>query len=217
MHPIRRLLAEFENRDKLPIEPDEVRRWIEQNGFCDELVIYYPNCDPEAFNGIYIEKQGRESVRRTSPYGDLIYTREIFVNDNQPLVEKRLAEVKEQVHILDVKSQRTTTRGGVDSLINFAATGVGAPSEGSREEELLTDLIVADIAAQILFPMAMRNRLKQAHADQKITIPKIAAQAVLSEVLIERMLEEDWPAVCSHTSFICDMMSRPINAVSAAE
>ena len=41
MHPIRRLINEFEDRSAFPIEPDDVRQWIVDNGFCDKFIVHY--------------------------------------------------------------------------------------------------------------------------------------------------------------------------------
>lgn len=191
MHPIRRLIQHFESQVNWPIEPADVQKWVTDNGFCDEFIIHYVECDPRAFDGIYVERQGAIQIRHAVVYGEPIIGREIFVNTRQPEGYKRLAEVKETLHILDMCSQRTNTKEGVNSMISYAATRLKLPTDDGS----LTDIMAVPQALAILFPWKMRELLKDKYDAGLISAEELAQTAKLPVAFVELVLSERWEAV----------------------
>lgn len=191
MQPIRRLITAFESRTKLPVEPEEVRQWIVANGFCDEIQIHYVDCDPKAFEGMYVARQGGEYQRRVSPYGEMITVREIFINANVDLPMRRLAEVKEQLHILDANGQCSNSPASIDAMIAFAATRVDLKPEAG----VITDVLAMPLAMAVLFPIAAQRLLKPKYDAGLISLEEIASIAVLPPPLIELAMSDGWETV----------------------
>lgn len=125
---IRRLIHAFEDIVDLHVEPDDVRKWIIENGLCDEIVFHYVDTDPALFNGIFIERHV-DFIQATGVYREPKHCREIFVCDRQEEDMRRFTEVKEMLHILDRAEEQTTTLVGINGLINYAATHL-APVRG---------------------------------------------------------------------------------------
>jgi hypothetical protein len=188
MHPIRRLINDFEGRTQWPVEPADVQQWVIDQGFCDQFLIHYVDCDPRAFDGIYLERQGNEIVERRGVYGELIYTREIFINNRQPEPQRRVAEVKETLHILDRAGQKTTTLDGINDMISFAATRMKIGGDAGA----LTDIMALPQALAVLFPLKARELIKPKYDQGLISADELALTARLPVAYVELVLSDRW-------------------------
>ena len=188
MHPIRQLIQHFEDQLEWPIEPADVQLWVTQNGYCDEFIIHYVDCDARAFDGIYVHRQGNIQTRHAAVYGEPIIGREIFVNARQPEDLKRVAEVKETLHILDRCQQQTNTRAGVDDMISYAATRLKLGNDNGA----LTDVMAVPQALAILFPWKMRELLKPKYEAGSISAEELAQTAKLPVAYVELVLSDRW-------------------------
>ncbi|WP_426036545.1 hypothetical protein [Brevundimonas sp. DC300-4] len=170
------------------MEPADVQEWVIKNGFCDEFIIHYVDCDPAAFDGLYLERQGNELIRHAVVYGEPIFAREIFINERLHEAQRRVAEVKETLHILDQCGQKTTTKRGVDDMISFAATRMKLGHDGGA----LTDVMALPQALAVLFPWAARELIKPKYDEGLISAEELAQTARLPVAYIELVLSDRW-------------------------
>lgn len=188
MHPVRKLLLAFEDRDDFPIEPDDVRKWIIDNGYCEGFIVHYVDCDPLAFDGIYVERQGGELIRHDVPYGEPKRMREIFINVRLPRERQRIAEVKESIHILDAIAQQTSTIEDINKMVAYAAKKVKL----SADNGALADFIAFPQALAVLFPYECRRLLLPSYAQGKLSADEIAQVAELPEAYVELVMSPEW-------------------------
>lgn len=188
MSAIRKLIEAFAEQIELPIEPRDVQAWVTRSGYCDRFNIYYVDCDPEAFDGIYVERQGGEFIEHDAPYGEPMRVREIFVNGRLPLEQRRVAEVKETLHILDAIGQATNTPEGVSTMIRYSATRVKLGSDFGA----ITDVMAMPQALAVLLPKAALDLIRPAFEAGKLTIDEIADIAKLPAAYVELVLSDAW-------------------------
>lgn len=189
MNAIRQLINHFEDMIELHVEPDDVRKWIIEHGFCDEVTFYYVDTDPKLFNGLFIERH-LIGTKATGVYSEPLICREIFICKNAPDDERRLTEVKELLHILDRKEEHTSKYGQIEALIEYAATHLELPNEDGG----ISDAFAEYRALAILFPWEVRNLLKPAYDAKKISSDEIADLAKVPEIYIRLAMSERWEA-----------------------
>jgi len=193
MHPIRRLIHDFEDLVNLPVEPDDVRKWIVDHGFCDEVRVHYVDCDPLAFDGLYIERQGGALIEHHAAYGAPHIVREIFINKNLSVERRRLAEVKECLHILDALIQRSATLDKINDMIVFAATRMRLKEKvDGPDVGMWADIAAFPQALAILFPWETRHLLKPKFDAGQLSSAEIADMVELPVAYVETVLSDQW-------------------------
>jgi hypothetical protein len=165
-----------------------VRQWIINEGFCDEIIVHYVDCDPTAFDGFYVQR--RLTISRPGVYADPVITREIFINRNLSEENRRVAEIKETLHILDIPLECTVNPASVKKVIDYAATRVNL----SAEPGAIQDVVALPQALAILFPWEMRRLLRPHVEAGNVSVEEIAQVLRIPEVYAGLVLSDEWEA-----------------------
>lgn len=191
---VKKLIAEFSTKEKLPIELKEVEKALRANGVeADEEIYYFYDVElpPDSFAGfVHSEK---------IPFGAddwrLLHTI-TYAKMGEPM--ERLVCCKEMLHILDPDYLKANTIETVNRLIseiilppdftNFVNNGAHANS----------DMIGIAHAIAVLMPLAAIEILRPALKAGKISIERIAEIAELPIFAVSAAMSDPWPDFHAH-------------------
>ena len=177
--------------DWLPTDVDtHVKPEVIKLGVTDEIYFWADSkLNPEILRG---EIQHWD-YPEWSPRIDPVRVADITYSQQMPHEWQRLVCCKELLHIIDPIETRVTKPEEIDHLIERIVLPADLQDPFTDGIHALTDRVAIIYAAAILFPLASREILLEAHSKKKLSIPKIAQIAELPARYAALVMSETWP------------------------
>ena len=182
------LIAYFSKKTRLPVDLNEVKDWLLQRSYQDEINFLPSDLDTGVIRGFL------KRVRRK--YGWDIETRDIsniYYDQSQGADWINLVVAKELIHILD--AARCSTKEEYEKLRKSLALPNDLKNMLSSPDFALMDKLGSIPAAAILLPLAARELLLPAYEAKVLTDEIIAELAVIPIQHVRSVMSSDWPDV----------------------
>ena len=146
------LIAHFKDCIELPIKVDDVRRWIIDNGFQEEIIFNPTDSNPAILKGLTVQYITRDTV-----YGDpkrvTLITYPLKLNS----CWERFVCCKEMIHILDSKESRTAS----SEEINDLTLSLTSPNENrTTSPALIADESAIISSLRVLAPISIIDAIR---------------------------------------------------------
>lgn len=188
-----KLINEFAKREVVPVEVDEIVDFIRKLGVADE--IYFWDAD---FNTDIVK--GTLHHWEYPVEGWTVRVADIHTAKSLTIQEKRLAQAKELLHVLDLRVDRVNTLEDVDALIEKIVLPPALIDPTTDGDHVLSDRIAILHVVAVLLPMATRNLLLPKLREGKITLDGIAELVAIPKLYVAVAMSDDWTS--THQSMI---------------
>jgi hypothetical protein len=155
--------------DDLPVEINQIRDVIINNGFQDEIIITGQPAEPRVIRGMFYQYTTREYV-----YSLPTLCTMIIYNTNLPLEWQRLAAAKELVHIFDRSAEKTNDPDEVMGMIDRLLGPMATDDATQQNLMALTDQIALYKCLPWLIPAAAREKCCELIAQGVTTAERVA-------------------------------------------
>jgi hypothetical protein len=180
-----KLINEFAKREIVPVEVDEVVAYIRALGIVDE--IYFWDAD---FNTRFVK--GTLHLWEYPMEGWTNRVADVYTAKSDTVEERRLAQTKELLHILDQRIDRVNTPEDVAGLIGKIVLPANLMDAATDGDHALSDRIAILHAVAVLFPITARDMLLPMFRDKKITVGEIAKLVALPEPYVTFAMSDVW-------------------------
>ena len=195
-----KLVQKFSVRETVPVEVEHIVEFIRQLGIKDEIYFWEADFDPTILKATIIHWEYPDGN------GGIVTVADIHTARSLPPHEKRLAQAKELLHILDPEYHRVNTLEDVEALIekivlppelvDFNLDGVHANSDRAAMIHVIA----------VMFPWAARELLMGPLRDNKITLDRIADILDLPVNYVAFAMSDYWPPI--HNSMMAPERAR---------
>jgi hypothetical protein len=182
-----KLLSSYHIRENLPVDVQEVARFLIEKCGCQDSIIFHPEVmEIGALRGMYLQYTTRPGVYAAPELETLI-----IYPSNEPPEWQRMICAKELIHVCDGKSARTNSAQEVDDLIDKLLGPLSTDDYGLADLMASVDRIALYQALAILFPWGARE-IALAKIANGVTEQQIASWAELPMSLVKLVLSEAW-------------------------
>lgn len=187
--PIYRLIEQFENNTKLPIDLDAASSWIVQNGIQNEINFIPVELETGVIRGFV--KRYKRHKGGWDPDPDLIS--DIYYAENQSHDWQNIVCAKELLHVLDgacvnskEKFEKLTQRLSLPNDLQHLL---------EDPDYVMIDKFGTSPASALLLPMAARELLLPAYGQGLITASEIAKLAEMPVQHVRTVMSDSWPQI----------------------
>ena len=182
---IRRLFEHFDTKTSLWISVNDIKRKIVEGGVSDEILFHFVDINERRVLG-YLHRTG--SIRGV--YGtDNTFQSHIYIARSLDISWRRVAAVKELLHIVDTEDYSVSSEEAVDDLLEKMAI---SPEIREWNEPYLNDKARLISAVAILAPKRCREILRELNRKRVLDIPSIARLAQVPERFIPVLLSDNF-------------------------
>jgi len=181
------LIQKFDTRRMVPIEVEEVADFIRGLGVKDEIYFWDAEISPATLQAAITHWEYPDDKGNTTTVADIHTSRDL------PPYEKRLAEVKEMLHILDPEHYRVNTIENVRSLIEKIVLPQELVDWQNDGIHANSDRAATIHAVAVLFPWETREHLIAPFKAGKITLTDIADLVALPVEYVVVVMSDFWP------------------------
>lgn len=180
-----KLINEFAKREVAPVEVDDIVDFIRGLGIMDEIYFWDADFNTDIVKGTLHHWEYQVE-------GWTVRVADIHTAKSLTLEEKRLAEVKELLHILDQRVDRADTVEDVAALIEKIVLPPNLTDPVTDGNQVWSDRIAILHAVAVLLPMATRNLLLPKYREGEITLDEIVELVALPKPYVAVAMSEDW-------------------------
>jgi hypothetical protein len=180
-----KLINEFAKRETVPVEIDDIVDFIRGLGIADE--IYFWDADFNT-NVVQAALHHWEYTRE----GWTVRVADIYTAQSLTPAEKRVAQAKELLHILDLRFDRVNTPEDVDALIDKIVIPPAYSDPVADGDHVLSDRIAILHVIAALLPMATRELLLPHLHENKITLDEIADLVAVPKPYVVVAMNDTW-------------------------
>ena len=184
------LLKHFSGRTQLPVEVEEISRFLVSAGCQDSIILHPEELDPGELRGTFVQYTTHSGVYSAPEFVTLI-----IYPANADLAEQRVICGKELIHLCDGKIARTNTPGEVDALIEKLLGPLSTEDYGLADIMASVDKLALYQGLALLFPIAAREVALEKINDRSATVEDIADWAQLPIPVVSLVLREEWTEV----------------------
>ena len=187
---LQKLISHFQQTLEFPIKIEDIRKWILDNNYQEEINFYAVEVDEEVLRGVF-----KQYVRRNGMYGDTVLVTDIGYAASLNLCWQRLVCCKEMVHIFDRIDSKTYTAEQIDKL-TFNLT---SPSSqlSPYPKDLQSETLALLKALQILAPLPVIENLKDSYNDNTKSEYDIAYFLRIPECYINFLFSPHYSEICA--------------------
>jgi len=186
----RKLVEEFENITKLPIEIPEICQAIVKLGAQEKVFISPEEMDTGKLKGVFYQYTERSGV-----YSEPERVTIIVYPANVSLEEQRAICAKELVHLCDKQVRKVKEPGQVRDLVSKLLGPSRSNGIDFADAIAATDILAQFQAMSLLFPKAARLIARQKIASGERTLEDIYKLVCAPTTLIDMMLGPEWDAI----------------------
>ena len=180
-----KLIQKFAARTIVPVEVDDVVEFIRRLGVKDEIFFWEADISPETLQAAITHWEYPLD-------GKIIVVADIHTARCLPLHQKRVAQVKELLHILDPEHFRVNTLQDVHALIEKIILPPDLVDWENDGVHANSDRAAIVHALAVLFPWAARELLIGPFKDEKITLTEMSELLALPPSYIQFVLSDIW-------------------------
>ena len=182
---IRDIFEHFDKQNSLYISVNEVKRQIAERGVSDEILFHFVNIDEARLRGFLHRAGTPGGVYGTNP----TFRSDIYIARSLDRPWRRVAAVKELLHIVDVEDFTVSSHEAVDDLLSSMAL---PPEIREWNRPYTNDRVRLISAIAILVPRRCREILR--NLVQRDIIPEslVAPLAVIPERFVSLILREEF-------------------------
>jgi hypothetical protein len=185
-----KLIHQFSEAEKLPVEIPEIRDAIVALGFQDEIIFHPEPIDPAQLRGVFYQY----TLRDPPPYGDQRLCTLIVYSGMLPVDWRRVVCGKELIHVMDARVAHTKTADEINDLLIKLLGPFSTEDFGLADFVAAKDKLALYQILPVLFPVSARKSAAAKLASGEKTIEEIAAWACLPLQLTRMVMAEDWIA-----------------------
>jgi hypothetical protein len=179
------LLAQFEDREELYVDLDQVADWIKALGVRHEIEFVGVDLETDVIRGFLYRYRYHKGG-----WTDPTYAAEIHYARNQEPEWINIVIAKELVHIMD--GDVCSKKDEFDNLVRRLALPRELKIILEDPAYAILDRFGDAFAAALLLPMAARNLLMPAYAEGAVTAKDIAEMAVMPIKYVRMVMSPEW-------------------------
>lgn len=184
---IRELIREFDTREDVPIEVDDVVDFLKANNIKDEINFVGVDINTEVLRGSI-----HHFVVPGLGYGEPTHCADIFYSQGQSGDWQRLVCCKELLHLLDPDAQKVKSKADFLKQIEKIILPAEFQDPVADGAKVWSDRLATYFAVAVLFPWAARELLIEQVKDGKLTIEDVARLVDIPERYVALVFSEDW-------------------------
>lgn len=184
------LLKHFSAQTTLPVDVNDVLKFLRENGNDDEIEFIGVDLNPDVLQG-----QIEIFYVRPVPYGDPVKYVNIYYDRQAGIDAQRFICCKELLHVLDPNGAVTNSSKGVEELAEQMGLTPEMYDFVSGGSDANVDRLAEFRAAAILFPLAVRQPLIDAHREGKMSIDDIARLTDIPRKYVGFVMNAGWTKV----------------------
>ena len=185
---LEKLISHFKDHTQFPIEINEIKDWIVNEGYQEEINFIPFENDNSILKGFI-----RMYERQTGVYSDSNRVSDIHYSKNMSECWQRTVCCKEMVHILDSVESRTSTQKEIQDL----TFNLCSQFDGYSNKAVLADKAALLPALRILAPIAKIEQLREAYQEKTKNDYDIAAFFRIPKFYIPIMMSENYKNLIS--------------------
>lgn len=187
---LKKIIADIEHRDELPVEVSEIVDAIIAEGCEDIIFLKGVDADRSEVHGAFWK-----FVRHTGVYSDPQHVAIIPYNQNDPIEWQRVTCCKELMHLFDSDLERTDNAEEVPALIDRLLSRFSSDEVGKADLMASKDKLALYMCLPLLLPKAALLQARAAVASGAKTEEEIASAASMPLDLVRLMLDEEWDSL----------------------
>jgi hypothetical protein len=181
-----RLIDFFRDEEQFPITVDDIRQWVLDNNFQDEIWFVKVDIDPQKLKSAI-----KQYTYNKVPYADPIRASNIYYSERLNVCWARFVCCKELTHIFDKDNAIAGTKEQISQL-TFDLVSPLVPDK--MTPQLIADCVAISRAICVLVPEKITERLRPAYESGDKTPYDIALYLRIPEVYIDFLFSQPFRA-----------------------
>ena len=184
-----KLIQKFSARETVPVEVQDVVDFLRELGIKDEIYFWEVDVSGNRLKAAITHWEYPDGRGEIKTVADIHTERSLSAE------EKRAAQVKELLHILDHEHFRVNTFKDVEMLIEKIVLPPDLIDYENDGHHALSDRLAAYHMLAVLVPWAARKLLIAPLKSGRVTIEKIADMVALPVPLVQFVMSDQWDRV----------------------